>query len=578
MTEPTTDRPTDTIRDAFEAMIAFLTILIGGPMPRAWPDIAAVAARAIGSQARTTEEADRAVAALASFRDLIQRAAEEHNRRAAAGGAFTPKRIREARERCDKATPGPWTADDGRLYGPPDESGQSVRLQDDDLDFAAHAREDLPAALAEIERRATHAATWKALARRLMRRYRSERRGHDLTRSDRKKHRAEIERLTARLSHAHDSANKLYQAAREVVSLTDESVDADDLLRAVDRIRAATETAEEADALAETQRRDLLETQVTATAAALAAVGFSADKGEPLASIFERAWLWCVETGQKRAAGLEGKIERLTAELAARAPADASLEVRAKCCDFPSPSVHDGQPYCEACDTDLVPASAVDASRPAAPAAPPMIDPGFAKPVWTATVKDRVEDNEPIQVAVVSDGTTYQPRFYGLGKWRDPAPDFGYRILAAWALASRPGLTEEQARRDFEAAIRDAAAKGGPYCVTHAREAVATLDASRGETGPAPTGLTSAMHAAQQRRSVPPASAFGEWPDEPRGGLTCPGCYDATGIAQPHDPRATLHAGDPASLPDASDLRAIEASYERAKQCPAVTNAKRGGK
>ena len=46
----------------------------------------------------------------------------------------------------------------------------------------------------------------------------------------------------------------------------------------------------------------------------------------------------------------------------------------------------------------------------------------------------------------------------------------------------------------------------------------------------------------------------------------------------PLDPRATLHAGDPASVPDASDLRAIAASYERAKQCPAVTNAKRGDK
>jgi hypothetical protein len=56
--------------------------------------------------------------------------------------------------------------------------------------------------------------------------------------------------------------------------------------------------------------------------------------------------------------------------------------------------------------------------------------------------------------------------------------------------ASRPGLTEEQARRDFEASIRDAVAKGGPYGNTHAREAVAALDAallraSRGETGPA---------------------------------------------------------------------------------------------
>ena len=34
MTAQTTDdRTPDSIRDAFEAMIAFLTILIGGPMP-----------------------------------------------------------------------------------------------------------------------------------------------------------------------------------------------------------------------------------------------------------------------------------------------------------------------------------------------------------------------------------------------------------------------------------------------------------------------------------------------------------------------------------------------------------------
>ncbi len=41
--------------------------------------------------------------------------------------------------------------------------------------------------------------------------------------------------------------------------------------------------------------------------------------------------------------------------------------------------------------------------------------------------------------------------------------------------------------KTFEAAIRDAATKGGPYCVTHAREAVAALDAARlsGTTPPA---------------------------------------------------------------------------------------------
>lgn len=186
MTAQTTDdRTPDSIRDAFEAMIAFLTILIGGPMPRAWPEIAAVAARAIGSQARTTGEADRAVAALASFRDLIQRAAEEHNRRASAAAADMPaERIREMRERCDKATPGPWAVrDEGREGIGIDQAGinnigsdrfilnEGANGTRADLDFAAHAREDLPAAIAWGERmqaeRDTHervAATWRMTA------------------------------------------------------------------------------------------------------------------------------------------------------------------------------------------------------------------------------------------------------------------------------------------------------------------------------------------------------------------------------------------------------------------------------
>ena len=94
--------------------------------------------------------------------------------------------------------------------------------------------------------------------------------------------------------------------------------------------------------------------------------------------------------------------------------------------------------------------------------------------------------------------------------------------------AVRPGLTEEQARRDFEASIRDAVAKGGPYGNTHAREAVAALDAalraSRGETGPAA------------------------------------------------DPRATLHAGDPASPFAPGSLAAGSATEDR------ILDRKRGGK
>ena len=226
-------RPKDTIRDAFEAMLWFLACLIGPLRPRKITpaeEIGALAACEVELDPNGPDEAP-----LLALRDLIQRAAEEHNRRAGyfvraatgtldgddaddaasyrAAGDFTPERIREARERCERATPGPWLTRgdallDDHIQIKHIENGVTFRIARvasfdrtaENAAFIAHAREDLPAALAEIERRATHAATWKALARRLMRRYRSERRGHDLTRSDRKKHRAEIERLTAELA------------------------------------------------------------------------------------------------------------------------------------------------------------------------------------------------------------------------------------------------------------------------------------------------------------------------------------------------------------------------------------------
>ena len=229
----TDDRPTDPIRDAFEAMLWFLACLIGPLRPRKITpaeEIGALAACEVELDPNGPDEAP-----LLALRDLIQRAAEEHNRRAGyfvraatgtldgddaddaasyrAAGDFTPERIREARERCERATPGPWLTRgdallDDHIQIKHIENGVTFRIARvasfdrtaENAAFIAHAREDLPAALAEIERRATHAATWKALARRLMRRYRSERRGHDLTRSDRKKHRAEIERLTAELA------------------------------------------------------------------------------------------------------------------------------------------------------------------------------------------------------------------------------------------------------------------------------------------------------------------------------------------------------------------------------------------
>ena len=82
-------------------------------------------------------------------------------------GDWTPERIEEARERCAAATPGPWEIDhEGlvRTASPEmlDEPivlastypGEEGRLQwsTEDRAFISHAREDLPAALAEIER------------------------------------------------------------------------------------------------------------------------------------------------------------------------------------------------------------------------------------------------------------------------------------------------------------------------------------------------------------------------------------------------------------------------------------------
>ena len=82
-------------------------------------------------------------------------------------GDWTPERERAIRERCERATPGPWEIDhEGlvRTASPEmlDEPivlastypGEEGRLQwsTEDRAFIAHARADLPAALAEIER------------------------------------------------------------------------------------------------------------------------------------------------------------------------------------------------------------------------------------------------------------------------------------------------------------------------------------------------------------------------------------------------------------------------------------------
>ena len=171
MTEPTTDdRPTDTIRDAFEAMLWFLACVIGPLRPRKITPAEEIGALA-ACEVETDFEPDEPPAPLLALRDLVTRAAEEHNRRAAAGGDWTPERIREARERCDalRLAIDAMTTEEGE--DPAEELFQSAREADPGSSFFdahlsmidAHrdrvtalrgawiaAREDLPAALGEI--------------------------------------------------------------------------------------------------------------------------------------------------------------------------------------------------------------------------------------------------------------------------------------------------------------------------------------------------------------------------------------------------------------------------------------------
>lgn len=401
---------------------------------------------------------------------------------------------------------------------------------------------------AEIERRATHAATWKALARRLMRRYRSERRGHDLTRSDRKKHRAEIERLN-RLVVATANADPSW-----VERCTTQAAEIERLATALQAERAAWQEASGADSPGHlTAALKARRARLTAELAARVPALFDG----PPRTLYQPN-------------GPDGRPED------AGAPADASLEalgriVRAAWVEVAKkeaktvPGYVDLWKWLEIPDADTdrkigeQVVRAVDASRPAAPE----VD---AEDLWADYRTERPHMTIADRVAFLA----------------------GVEAGRRTSDASRPGLTEEQARA-WERLRTAATTAVEAYEDSDADEAFeplfAALDealaglaiaeeesASRGEAGPAPTGLTSAMHAAQQRRSVPPASAFGEWPDEPRGGLTCPGCYDATGIAQPHDPRATLRAGDPASPFAPGSLAAGSATEDR------ILDRKRGGK
>lgn len=78
---------------------------------------------------------------------------------------MTKEQRTAARERCDKATPGPWikggpfqgycdvtTEEIVGIADAPGSSGKGCSMLEEDADFIAHARQDLPAALDEIER------------------------------------------------------------------------------------------------------------------------------------------------------------------------------------------------------------------------------------------------------------------------------------------------------------------------------------------------------------------------------------------------------------------------------------------
>ena len=79
--------------------------------------------------------------------------------------ALTDKEITEIRKRCDAASTGPWVSyiegrdhtsgSDFIMIGENDNRGEDIELTGAttaDQDFIAHARQDIPALLAEIER------------------------------------------------------------------------------------------------------------------------------------------------------------------------------------------------------------------------------------------------------------------------------------------------------------------------------------------------------------------------------------------------------------------------------------------
>jgi len=263
-----------------------------------------------------------------------------------------------------------------------------------------------------------------------------------------------------RFAHAHDAADRLYRAA---VHLRD---GIDDDKTALSKLLAAIDPAESDACASEAARRD----------------------------------------------GLEREIERLTAELAARAPAEGRVRYVLVCRDCGA-KVTAGQ-SCKA--AGCPPRAPADASLEARAEALGRI----VRAAWVEVAKKEAKT---------------VPGYVDLWEWleipdADTDREIGEQVVRA-VDASRPGLTEEQAPGPQALwAVAEGARHLRAIYGTHAHagvvnEAADTLvqwmsllaadaqRASRGETGPAPTGLTSAMHAAQQRRSVPPRIEYEHGPD-----------------------------------------------------------------
>ena len=72
---------------------------------------------------------------------------------------MTEQEIREAEERAEKTTPGPWAVypsghcgSEGRTYGVTPQFTDRGNMRKVDADFIAHARSDIPKLCAEIWR------------------------------------------------------------------------------------------------------------------------------------------------------------------------------------------------------------------------------------------------------------------------------------------------------------------------------------------------------------------------------------------------------------------------------------------